>query len=74
MALSIVVQLTCHRYSVLPALLVSGIIALMVVPGVFNSTLFLEFAELCLASMNPFPGDNSVLVMDNCAIHNSAEV
>jgi hypothetical protein len=61
-------------YSVLPALSLSGILTVLIVKESFNAPLFLEFIELCLAAMNPFPADNSVLVLDNCAIHKSPEV
>ncbi|KAB5590974.1 hypothetical protein CTheo_5590 [Ceratobasidium theobromae] len=62
------------RYSILPALSITGILATLIVQKSFNSALFLEFLELCLASMNPFPDDNSVLIMDNCAIHNDPAI
>ncbi|KAG9082999.1 hypothetical protein FRC06_004739 [Ceratobasidium sp. 370] len=52
----------------------SGILAVLIVKGSFNAPLFLEFIELCLAAMNPFPGPNSVLVLDNCSIHVGDEV
>jgi hypothetical protein len=61
-------------YSILPALSITGILTVSIVKGSFNGALFLEFLKLCLASMNPFPGDNSILVMDNCAIHTNPAI
>jgi len=63
-----------QRFSVLPALSKTGILTVLIVPGSFNTPLYLEFVELCLAHMNPFPAENSVLVMDNSAIHMSARI
>jgi len=40
-----------------------------VVLGSFNGKTFLEFLDGLLERMNPYPGNNSVLVLDNCAIH-----
>ncbi|CAE6531356.1 unnamed protein product [Rhizoctonia solani] len=62
------------RYSILPALCIAGILTALIIEGAYDTALFLEFLELCLASMNPFPADNSVLVMGNCAIHISHRV
>jgi hypothetical protein len=57
------------RYSVLPALTMNGIIYLHVVQGSFDGNTFTEYLEGLLKLMNPYPGERSVLVMDNCAIH-----
>ncbi|KZO92629.1 hypothetical protein CALVIDRAFT_487323 [Calocera viscosa TUFC12733] len=62
----------CDRWSVLPALSLDGILALKIVEGSFDAISFMEFVELCLLNMNPYPARNSVLVMDNCRIHKSA--
>ncbi|QRV99006.1 DDE superfamily endonuclease [Ceratobasidium sp. AG-Ba] len=62
------------RYSILPAMSIKGMLTALIVKGSFNAPLFLEFIDLCLAHMNPFPADNSVLVIDNCQIHNGNEV
>ncbi|KZO99112.1 hypothetical protein CALVIDRAFT_477496, partial [Calocera viscosa TUFC12733] len=56
---------------VLPALSLEGVLCLKIVEGSFDTLGFLEFVECCLVNMNPFPGKNSVLVMDNCRIHKS---
>jgi hypothetical protein len=59
------------RYSILPALSLDGILHLSIVQGSFNYESFTEFIEGLLMQMNPFPGPNSVIVMDNCRIHKS---
>lgn len=61
----------CARYSVLPALSLDGMLFLKVVEGSFDGQLFLAFITDLLDFMEPFPSNNSVLVMDNCAIHKS---
>lgn len=62
-----------QRYSVLPALSISGIEALSIVQGSFTAETYREFIELTLGFMNPFPGPKSVLVMDNARIHRDQE-
>ncbi|KAA1479855.1 hypothetical protein DENSPDRAFT_741025, partial [Dentipellis sp. KUC8613] len=59
------------RYSLLPAISLDGIMALDIIEGAFTSLTFAEFIDGLLDRMNPFPGPNSVIVMDNCAIHKS---
>ncbi|KAF9514734.1 hypothetical protein BS47DRAFT_1294813, partial [Hydnum rufescens UP504] len=59
---------------ILPALSMDGILHLKIVEGSFNRPLFMEFIEGLLDQMNPFPGPNSVIVMDNCRIHKSNEI
>ena len=63
-----------NSFSVLPAISIEGILTVLIIEGSFNTALYLEFIELCIAKMNPFPEDNSVLVMDNCPIHMNARV
>jgi len=57
----------------LPALSSKGIIALEIITGSFTAQSFRDFIELCLDHMNPYPGENSVIVMDNCAIHKNRD-
>lgn len=40
-----------------------------IIEGSFNTELFTKFIEGLLPHMNRFPAPNSVIVMDNCAIH-----
>jgi len=64
----------CHRYSVLPALTLNGIIALDIVEGSYNTKRFKRFIHGLLDQMNTFPGPSSVVVMDNCRIHKSKDI
>jgi len=45
-----------------------------VVLGSFNGKTFLQFLDGLLDRMNPYPGEKSVLVLNNCAIHHIDEV
>lgn len=63
-----------NRYSVLPALSLDGILYVKIVQGSFKYDSFGEFIDGLLDQMNPFPGRNSVIVMDNCRIHKLEEV
>jgi len=59
------------RYSVLPAISLDGILTVKILEGSFDSDSFGRFIGGLLCHMNPFPGPNSVIVMDNCRIHKS---
>ena len=69
-----VVNQRLHRYSVLPALSLDGIIALDIVQGSYNTKRFKRFISSLLDEMSEFPGPNSVIVVDNCRIHKSKEI
>ena len=57
-------------FSVLPALsLDKGLLHCEVVEGSFRADPFVLFIQNVLEHMEPFPGPNSVIVMDNCRIH-----
>lgn len=56
-------------YSLLPALSLDGILCLDIIEGSFNTSRFAQFIDGLLYVMNPYPGPNSVIVMDNCNIH-----
>jgi hypothetical protein len=58
-----------NRYSVLLALSLDGILHVNIIEGFFKYNSFAEFIEGLLVQMNPFPGSNSVIIMDNCQIH-----
>jgi hypothetical protein len=67
--------LSSTRFSVLPALsLNNGIIHCDIVEGAFDSDLFYQFISRLLDQMEPFPGQNSVIVMDNCRIHKNPAI
>ncbi|CEL60039.1 hypothetical protein RSOLAG1IB_12299 [Rhizoctonia solani AG-1 IB] len=56
-------------YSGIAAISLDGIRHFDAVPGAANGQLFNIFIENLLDTMNPWPQDNSVLVMDNASIH-----
>ncbi|KAF8346480.1 hypothetical protein F5887DRAFT_883329 [Amanita rubescens] len=59
-----------RSFSILPALsLTEGILHCDIVEGVFDSNLFYTFISRLLDHNEPFPGSNSVIIMDNCHIH-----
>ncbi|KAF8577989.1 hypothetical protein K439DRAFT_1243455, partial [Ramaria rubella] len=59
---------------ILPALSLDGIEYVDILKGSFTYATFAIFIEGLLNQMNPFPGPNSVIIMDNCQIHKSLEV
>ncbi len=65
----IYVLILLARYSILPGLSLSGILHLDIVEGSYDAAKFGEFINGLLSWMNPYPGPNSVIVMDNCRIH-----
>lgn len=62
------------RYSILPALCLDGVLHLHVQPYAYDAASFNNFIAGLLENMNPFPGKNSVIVMDNHSIHKSDEL
>jgi len=48
-----------------------GILAVDIVEGSFTTAKFARFIDGLLDHMNPYPGPNSVIIMDNCRIHKS---
>ena len=58
----------------LPAISLDGILDVRIIEGSFDSDSFSRFIDGLLDHMNPFPGANSVIVMDNCRIHQSKRV
>ena len=59
-----------EKWSILPLYTVNGYVAWDLIKGSWNHHSFNEFVEReVLPRTNPFPGDRSVLIMDNCAIH-----
>ena len=69
--LSIVTLQFRVRYSILPAISLDGIISVDIIEGSFTTAKFARFIDGLLDQMNPFPGPNSVIIMDNCRIHKS---
>lgn len=68
----------CHpilsRFSVLPAISLSGVLHLAIQENSYTAADFTSFVDALLDRMNPFPGPNSVLVMDNASIHKSQQM
>ena len=56
----------------LPALSLDGPLYLMAQEGAYNSNDFVRFVNRLLDAMNPYPENNSVIVMDNASIHKAA--
>lgn len=71
---SSVVLIFNYRYSILPAITLDGVIECMIIEGSFDTELFFRFIKDLVAKMLPFPGPNSVVVMDNCRIHKAQEI
>jgi transposase len=63
-----------QRYQILPAYTQDGVIFSRVYQGTTDSAFFEDFVEQLLPSMNPWPGPNSVLVMDNAPIHHTERI
>ena len=58
-----------HRYSVLPAILLDGVLHLDIITRSWTSEDFEQYIETLLDNMNDYPQRNSVLVMDNASTH-----
>ncbi|CAG8521423.1 3691_t:CDS:2 [Paraglomus occultum] len=62
------------RYTILPALTVEGIVAVEIMEGSCDKEKFSEFIlSRVIPCMNQYPGSNSVIVLDNAAIHHGGE-
>ncbi len=64
-------SMSMARYSILLAILLNGILHVSILKGSFDSESFCEFINVLLMQINPFPGPNSVIIMDNYRIHKS---
>ena len=62
------------RWSILPALTVNGFLnETLVVQGSVNGEMFADWLENnILPQCNPYPGPQSILVLDNCSTHHIA--
>jgi len=64
-----------HRFHLLPAISVNGLIDVLLYQGHTTSEGFFIWLRDCLLpKMNPFPGPNSILVMDNASWHKNPAV
>jgi len=68
------VLMHCFRYSVLPMISLSGMIHCSIIEGSFDTESFLSFISELLEYMSPYPGPNSVIIMDNCCIHKAPQI
>jgi len=57
------------RYSILPAISLSGILHLDIITRSWVAEEFEEYLVALLDNMNPYPEPNSVIVMDNASQH-----
>ena len=63
------------RISAVTAMCTEGVVDYHLTTGTVNSHSFFDFVRGQLVpNMQPFPGDRSVLIMDNCSVHHSEEV
>lgn len=51
-----------------------GVIHVKIVEGSFTIVLFEDFLEGLLDKMEPFPGKNLVIILDNARIHKHPQV
>lgn len=58
----------------LPAISLDGIFFCHIVEGSFNTARFKISIEALLDQTQPYPGPNSVIVMDNCCIHKVPDI
>jgi transposase len=57
------------------AMTCNGVLQYEATTGTVNSDKFIDFIRGQLVpNMQPFPGDNSILILDNCSIHHTHEV
>ncbi|EJF61488.1 hypothetical protein DICSQDRAFT_60571, partial [Dichomitus squalens LYAD-421 SS1] len=59
------------RYFLLPILTFEGLITWNIFEGSVTSEMFLDFLKTCIPLTTPYPGPQSILVLDNCNIHHS---
>lgn len=52
----------------------SGVLHLSIQDRPYTAADFTSFVDVLLDRMNPFPGENSVLIMDNASIHKSQQM
>ncbi|KAG0145558.1 hypothetical protein CROQUDRAFT_31051, partial [Cronartium quercuum f. sp. fusiforme G11] len=62
-------------YSLLPEICSGGVIALDVLEGSVNCKRFMSFLKhMVLPCMNVYLAPNSILLLDNAAIHHGSEI
>ena len=63
-----------ERHQILPAYSQDGVVYARVFTGSTDTLVFEEYIQELLKHCNPYPGKNSVIVMDNAPIHQSARI
>jgi hypothetical protein len=58
----------------LPAFSLDGILHVRIVEGSFTAARFYDFIDGLLDHMEPFLGNNSVIVMDNARVHKNPAI
>ena len=62
-------------FSILPILTIDGIVTHDIIPGSVTAERFLQFLQdLVIPLTNPYPGPQSVLILNNCNIHHSEKI
>ncbi|KAJ3875284.1 hypothetical protein F5051DRAFT_300586, partial [Lentinula edodes] len=54
---------------ILPAILLTGVLHLDILTRSWTGEEFRNYVEVLLDNMNPYPGQNSVLIMDNSSVY-----
>ena len=63
------------RISAVTAMCTEGVVDYHLTTGTVNADNFFDFVRgQLIPNIQPFPGDRSVLVMDNCSVHHSQEM
>jgi transposase len=63
------------KLTLIAALVIDQVMSYKVIPGAANADDFLIFlVDYVFPGMNPFPGDRSVLLIDNCKTHHDIRV
>ncbi|PKB95541.1 hypothetical protein RhiirA5_249017, partial [Rhizophagus irregularis] len=63
------------RYTILLALTMEGFVAIDIFEGSCDKKKFVDFVlDQVVPIMNPYLGDNSVIVMDNAKIHHNNDL
>lgn len=62
------------RITILPAISLQGPLHTVIMDGGFDTQMFQAFIRGLVLCMNPYPGPNSVLVIDNCSTHHVVNV
>lgn len=63
-----------QRYQILPAYAQDGIVLSRIYQGSTDASFFKDFMDELLHYTNPFPGEKSVIVMDNASFHRSQDI